>query len=677
MTTYNKRALAHLGRRLVHNQAAFVMNNVMKHRELLRHSIPRFRTVFQSVPSLLQINLPKVPGYVDAASTPRGIHGFDRSDFSKVQLEFAKNIKINRRQFHTSQPVVESLFLMGSSGTIGYTAASDLDYWVCIDQKKLSHQELSLFKEKLKLITDWAEQEQGIEVTFFPIDLADLEANRLTHLTDEEPGDVFPLLLKEEVYRTLLHVVGRIPLWWAVPSGTYLDDYKQMAKHLDLIPNPNFYPQDFIDLGFPQKPPPREYIAAALWQIHKASQDPFKAAMKTMLILEQTESGLRAPLLCDQLKEKVLTSSRDRLPIDPYILTIRRVLKYCQNNLSAENQDLIRTSIFFKLYSPLSSMVIDKKSLKARFLRDLIKEWGWSQTKVKQMEGYSEWPESRKLALGEEINSFLHDLYTKISNRLRNDFPDQVKLNQDLATLHLQMLARYSNHDGKIETLPSIQYKKSLPEEMTLVFEKDRWNLYAGFSELAITTRSERLIYTSQQAARVAAWLVNNHLFTSKLNLLANSGSKSLNRDIFFSLMEFLSKNFTTVNFNNLSLEKTPVPRKTGPQILIINFEESAYLTHIVTAELVYRTTWGEMCHENLTIKSETDKVTQYRDLAEQVVGSEDVTLNNIKFFVHPTIAGKEILETFKTAFSLNLLERQASLTTPEKRLSKLKLDID
>ncbi|HHF43525.1 MAG TPA: hypothetical protein ENL38_07400, partial [Candidatus Aminicenantes bacterium] len=426
MAAYNKKALAHLGRRLVHNQAAFSLNNALRHQELLRHSIPQFRTVFLSVPFLLQMNHPGIPGYVDSEDVPRGVHGFERSDFCRIKLDLTKDLKLERREILALQPVVESLFLMGSSGSVGYTASSDLDYWVCIDQQKLNHQEFALFQQKLKLISEWAEKEHEVEVTFFPIDLADLAANRLTHLDDEEPGDVLPLMLKEEMYRTLLHVVGRIPLWWTVSSGTYFDDYQQIAMHLELVPNPNFFPQDFIDLGFPQKPPPKEYIAAALWQLHKAKHDPFKAAMKTILLLEQAESGLRAPLLCDQLKEKILSSPKDQLPIDPYILTIRRVLDYSQKSLPIEDLDLIRTSIYFKLYSPLGATTLDKNSLKVRFLEELIKDWGWSQTKVRQMEHYHEWPESRKLALGEEVNNLLRNLYTRISNRLRADFPTQV-----------------------------------------------------------------------------------------------------------------------------------------------------------------------------------------------------------------------------------------------------------
>ncbi|MBW2085434.1 MAG: class I adenylate cyclase [Deltaproteobacteria bacterium] len=644
---------------------------------LLRYGVPRFRTVFQAVPTLLQINQPRVPGYVDSADTPRGIHGFDRSGFSRIELKFLKDIQIDQRQLLASKPVVECLFLMGSSGSVGHTVSSDLDYWVCIDQGKISRKKQDLFRKKLDLITAWAKEKQGIEVTLFTVDLADLATNRLGHLGDEEPGDILSLVLKEEVYRTLLHVVGRIPLWWAIPLRTYADDYRQIVKFLDQIPNPNFFPQDFIDLGFPHKPPPREYMGTALWQLHKAKADPFKAAIKTILILEQTESGLRAPLLCDQLKKKVLSSPRDEFPIDPYILMIRRVLSFCKDQLSPESLELIRTSVYFKLYSPLGFRTVDKDSPKVCFLKELLDEWGWSQTKVKQMENYIDWPESRKLALGEGINSLLRELYTKISNRLRADFPEEVKLDQDLATLHLQMLARYSVHEAKVEDLPSDQYRKSLPQTLTLAFEQNQWSIFAGLKKLEMAAPQERVIYTCNRAARAAAWLIRNRLFTPSLKLVLRPGPRPLSRETFFALLDVLDKYFSGLDLKALSRKKTPVPQKSGPELLIINLEEPPQLDRIATAEIIYCTTWGETCHETLDLDPKADNAAQSRYLAEKVLDSENVTLDDIQFFVVPTMAGQEILEILEASFSLYFHERQGTLPEIKDQPPKLRLDID
>ena len=129
-----------------------------------------------------------------------------------------------------------------------------------------------------------------------------------------------PLLLKEEVYRTLVHVAGRMPLWWAVPPGTGQAAYRNIARgNLALS-------TDLIDLGFPDRPGPQEFLAAALWLSRKSEADPFKGALKMILVLEQVESGLKAPLLCHLLKKKVLTAEESELPVDPYALMIERVL---------------------------------------------------------------------------------------------------------------------------------------------------------------------------------------------------------------------------------------------------------------------------------------------------------------------------------------------------------------
>ncbi|MBW2093113.1 MAG: hypothetical protein JRI34_13445, partial [Deltaproteobacteria bacterium] len=55
----------------------------------------------------------------------------------------------------------------------------------------------------------------------------------------------------------------------------------------------------------------------------------------------------------------------------------------------------------------------------------------------------------------------------------------------------------------------------------------------------------------------------------------------------------------------------------------------------------------------------------------------EDVSWDDIKIVVHPTVAGKEIMAMFKTAVSLNTPHLQGIAPTSKGPPSKLKLDID
>jgi len=63
---------------MVQNQSAFSLNNIMRIQELFKQSSRRFEEVFQTIPVLLQMNQPLVPGYIKTPDAPCGIYGFSR-----------------------------------------------------------------------------------------------------------------------------------------------------------------------------------------------------------------------------------------------------------------------------------------------------------------------------------------------------------------------------------------------------------------------------------------------------------------------------------------------------------------------------------------------------------------------------------------------------------------------
>ena len=315
-TSTGIRSWSAMARQFQENLRLFAANNSLRIKEMMRYGTSGVRTAFQKIPLFLQMNDPNVPGYVSGCEGSIGIAGFERSGFARVFLKQHPDRCL--REILVRYPCIQSLTLIGSCGSIGHTRFSDLDYWVCVDPDVSPAYKPHLLAQKLRKISDWAAENHGLEVHFFLMNVSDVRANFMGALDEDSSGDVMPSLLKEEFYRTLLHVAGRIPLWWAMPAG--IDDitYRHIAEDLSSLDVTAFNPHDCLDLGYPHLPGPRELLGAAMWQTYKSIRDPFKAIIKMVLVLEEVDSDLKAPLLCEQVKEALFRAEFPELPVDPY-----------------------------------------------------------------------------------------------------------------------------------------------------------------------------------------------------------------------------------------------------------------------------------------------------------------------------------------------------------------------
>ena len=624
----NKSDLKILGRLLTVNQKSFILNNIMRMRRMISFATRGFTAVFQNVPFFLQVNQPRMPGYVRDGDHVRGIYGFDRSGFARMIREGHPHR--DYRSILASRPCIQSLMLIGSAGSAGHTSISDLDYWVCIDRQNLKPEEIEILEIKLEAITHWAEDKHGTEVHFFLLDPRDVKAGRLGALDEESSGDVMPRLLKEEFYRTLLHVAGRIPLWWAAAPGIDKAGYERLCGLVDQIDSTVFDPLDFIDLGFVESPDPREYLGAAMWQAYKSRRDPFKAALKMFLILEQVESGFQTPLLCDQVKKAVFKAGPDDLPVDPYLMTIRRVLAFSEKILP-ERLDLLRRAVWFKLRAPDDQGRPSPKDPKGPILEGLAHEWGWSQDRIEDLYQYPFWAESRKLRLGEDTKALLLDLYSRIAARLRTDYPEQVRISDDsLARLNASLLARWADHENKIEDLPSDFHRRQLPQDMNLLMEGDRWRLHDSVDAAGDP------VYSAHRACRVAAWLVHNQLWHPNLRLRLRTGPSPMKLRAMTALLPLLHKTFPPVDVVALE-ESSLLAQPAGQKVLAVNMEEASDQTKIITAEVIYRTNLGETYHEFLDIPRTGGEAEKYLFIAQNLFKNEpELTPDDVEIYVPP-----------------------------------------
>lgn len=680
-TTKQKSDYSPLIKTMVGTLGAFNRNNASRVREIQRYGAYGFQQVFKLIPILLQMNHPDIPGYIEDERTPRGIYGFERSDFVALTRQSFPSLRGElSRAVLISRPIVESLLLIGSSGSVGHTAASDLDYWVCFDQAKIKPQEFDFLQKKLDIISKWAFNAHSTEVNFYPVELADLASNRLQPHGEETEGEVAPLLLKEEFYRTVLLVLGRVPWWWAMPPGLDLKQYHKILNFLENQPQPGLRPTEFINLGFPQQPVPQEYMSAALWLSRKSEADPFKGTLKMILILEQVESKFQAPLLCDMIKKAIVSAPKNELPIDPYILTIRRVLDFSEKNLDPRALGLVRLSAYYKVRGALNPSQSSQDTRKTRLLDELTSEWGWPVNRVTHTNNYSSWPERQRLALGQRMKSLLFDLYSRIAKRLLADYPGRVTADvSNLTQLKARVLSRYSDHQAKVEDLPSSLHRKTIPKTMTLIFNQGLWRLYGGRMEIWQTDSKESqkaLIHECSRAARSAAWLNHNRLSGPSLKLRLRPRPGPVSLEAMLGILDKLNKIFPPLDFEKLKDEGGWQYGGKGPRLVILNLEESWRESKVLSADLVYRTAWGEMRHTPLVCDPERAEAEKYLFLAEQVAESGKVVLEDVSFFVPSGAVGRKMQNNLKAALA-QTLSAAGGKTALSTRDHKSRLDTD
>ena len=619
---------------MLNNFRAYHADNIARIRELRRYASVGFATVFDLVPVLLNTNNPQTPGFIDDSRTPYGVKLTER------QLWLPSGER-GGSVTPAPSPVVESLFLIGSSGSVGHTASSDLDYWVCHEPGAFTLETRELFQQKLTAITDWARESHNTEANFYLVDLADLAQGRITHLSDAETeGEVAPQLLLEELYRTFLFVAGRLPLWHGLPVSASEAEYRAVSHELVAS-----HDSEYVDLGFPSLPPPQQILAAALWLARKSEADPFKGIIKIVSLLEYVESNFTRRLICDEIKSSVLTAALHDLPVDHYIVTINRVTEFGAANLSPEQLNLLRIAAAIKILgsvSPRGVFHLPPNSPKRKILRNWASGWGWDESQLDHLSTYTQWPERDQLKLGGELLNMLTSVYIRIAKYLMQHYPGQVNpQNEELAPLAARLLARLGGLDATVETLPSLIHQSAISRRLVMVKKiggKGGWQLHA-LDDTRLEPCPDNMVYSAGQAVRVAAWLVHNGIYRPEITLTiaadrAAAGSGGLAME---SVLANLAECFPPFNLRHENLETLWSTGGHGQVFLVLNFEIPEEETELVTVDIIMRTGWGEIRHYHIYTGGLTHNADKYLKIANAVIKESGTRPDKLLFHAPQT----------------------------------------
>ncbi|XOV80188.1 MAG: class I adenylate cyclase [Aestuariibacter sp.] len=565
------------------------------------------RPLFHTLPFLLHINHPRFPGYIDSDATPFGICNYTFKPELKTAL--IKLFPENEELIEELKPIwprrrlIESVMLMGSIGSIGQSVKSDFDYWVCIDEEKFAPESFELLNEKFLAIEQWADDYFGMEVHFFQSEINRVYNNDFGEAGGESSGSAQGSLLKAEFYTTNIMVAGKAPFWWLVPDSSNDAQYKKLYEALQKGDNPD--PSWFMDLGNLERINIRELFGAAIWQISKAMDSPFKSLLKMAKLEVFMESvGSHQPL-CNILKKKVHNGAKaptDLECVDPYSLMFEQLVEFYQERGNDDVVELLRICLYIKSECALSRPFKEEDNhFKRQIIKNYVQTWGWSKEKIKHLDGIKHWEFLEVAKLGKQIHSFLISCYRRMSRNLEKN--SQLVSAEDSTVIGRKIDSFYTKKEDKIvyqrRAFEEGLYLKAISIKAELEFNmpgKKRWTAYRG---KLIDWNDKKLkslfLRMNSDAVDLILWCVFNRIIDSRTKIYLSYICEPLKEPDVKELIKHALELFPPIKISEIPRAELLMPSRILRCLIVLNFETRRHNPEPETIRTIYLTSWGEL----------------------------------------------------------------------------------
>lgn len=590
------------------NKNVFRNYNQLRCQHAYDFNVEKATVAFEIIPVLLTVNEPDLPGYVSGGEAACGIYGIRSSnDLKRVIKDYFPELqkrRISYQKYFVRRPIIESLFIIGSIGTVAQTESSDFDYWVCVEKSLPPGVSINKLRQKTDKITQWCENKFDMEVHFFVLNLEQIRMNDFGKVDEESTGSSQRKFLKEECYRTMLLVSGKIPLWWVLPPEISQEDYERncdwVAKEdSDVLAG-------LVDLGYMGAISREEFLGTALWNLTKGIKDPFKALLKMAMMERYLSDSFQGPLLCDIMKERVLGESGIMRDVDPYLLLVETVLEFYDQQKKTEQMDLLKKAFYIKADPKITRMRLKtlKDGYKVEVFNQLMKNWGWSVDLAEDLNQLGNWSYARHLKFSAEINKSFFSTYKRLSENLLGVKEKQAIDEYDLTLLGRKIFALFAKQKNKLQLTPFLTNKRMILKRCIFQFDRDRsgkvrWLLYDATRYPYERHNAKLKIFSSYMVVRAAAWLVINGLYdfhTTKIELPTNPLDFNINDLI--DLLKHLQVVFMpAVQGGSMGINLQDEARKDRIMV-VVDMEEPVRSKDPTGFDIIFRNTWGEIFTE-------------------------------------------------------------------------------
>lgn len=478
------------------------------------------------LPLLFHVNHPLLPGYA-SRYTPCGVWGYEPG---RKVLNLAKGLA---RSFAYKKPTkrqspILALYFMGSSGTIAHAAGSDFDIWLC-HAPGLDGEQRALLQQKAHGIEAWATT-LGLELHCFLINPETFRQGGQSALSSESSGSAQQSLLLDEFYRTGVLLQGQYPLWWLVPPD-YEAAYELYVAELQR--KRFLYARDTIDFGGLAHIPAEEFFGAALWQLSKGIDAPYKAILKLLLIESYARDYPAVELLSKRFKQAVYDGMIDPEQLDPYTQMLQKVSDYLQQHGETQRLELARRCFYFKVDIRLSEPLPARRTgWQREKMLQLTQAWGWSRAELMLMDTRRQWRVQRVLAERQQLFQALATSYRFLSDFARKYSELSLISQEDLTTLGRKLYTAFERKAGKIDLITRGIEAELREAQVTLVEgggagEEEGWLLFSGVVSLD-NLRTENPVKRSRGLIELLAWCHFNHITGATTSYVVHSAHSNL-----------------------------------------------------------------------------------------------------------------------------------------------------
>ena len=474
--------------------------------------------IYQLLPILFHYNLPTLPGFV-SDEVPAGIDLYEASPEQLLLLKNHFGLAPPDELMHPLNEIM-GIYSMGSTSSLGQSSDSDLDIWIC-HQNHLSPDSLEKLEAKYTLISAWAESKE-VDLNFFLVSENHFENQKEIQITHDNAGSALHYLLLDEFYRTAVHLAGR-PLLWPVYPIEFESSYAQHVERA--IQEKKLTPEHWLDFGGFPSIPAEEYFGAALWQLYKGIDSPYKAVLKTISMEAYSAQYPNIDLLCLQAKRLFQQQEQYSYQLDPYYLMLQQSSRYLEKTGDTARLDLLRRCFYFKNYQRLQAeQARSISNWQHTVMANLLKNWGWDHAKIQHLQQRPEWKvDEVKIAQKELIDALMHS-YRNLIQFARNSQISESINPEDIGILSRKLYAAFEKLPGKVTIInPQISPNLNEPALSFIQVPKDRpcaqgWYLYKyplATESLIGRTHLEHSEYISQ----LMAWCYFNELKSAQTKL--------------------------------------------------------------------------------------------------------------------------------------------------------------
>lgn len=548
----------------------FIMLNrerVSRVQEVLRW---RQRDFLDLLPLLFHLNHPLLPGFV-SKDTPIGI-----SDYMPTQKaldaakRYSKTFEHKKRAMRTHD--IHSIFLMGSSGTVAYSEKSDFDLWLC-HRPGLTPSQLDQLQQRCTQIEQWCET-LGLEVHIFLMNAEAFKAGQVVTLSGESSGTAQHNLLLEEFYRTGLLIAGRYPAWWLVPPD-HEADYEEYLN--SLIKRRFVNANEVIDFGGLATIPPEEFFGAALWQVYKGIDSPYKSVLKIMLMETYAQEFPDIDLLSARFKKAIYAGEIAIDRLDPYVMLIEKLEDYVVRRGETHRLDLVRRCFYFKVNLPLSNAAAGKQNPWQRELMEsIVQRWDWNATQLQILDTRGSWKINRVLKERKALVDELTQSYMFLSDFARKTGRLSQISQRDLTILGRKLYGAFERKAGKVEIVnrgiaPDLVETHLALQESTGSDGQESWTLlHPGDTALSSGT-GETTLKRAGRAFGLMVWAHFNKLVGPNTLIAVREQGSDLSVKELRAIVDVLDHRFPGGDLPDISMDALSRPPAIASATVFIN----------------------------------------------------------------------------------------------------------